>query len=96
MRYCVASFFLFIMSKIAKLIKYLLSHPPEARFDDISYVLKSFGYQEVRARGSHHIFENDEGEVIVIPQKSGKKVKRTYIEEIIKLLDLENWQNDTK
>ena len=84
------------MSKIAKLIKYLLSRPPEARFDEIGYVLKAFGYQEVRVKGSHHIFENDEGDVIVVPKKGGKKVKRIYIEEVIKLLDLENWQNDPK
>lgn len=84
------------MSKIEKLVKYLLSHPPEAHFESISYVLKSFGYQEVRAKGSHHVFENDSGSVIVVPKKGGKKVKRTYIEEVIKLLDLENWKNDNK
>lgn len=84
------------MSKIEKLVKYLLSHPPEARFTEISYVLKSFGYQEVRVKGSHHVFENNSGNVIVVPKKGGKKVKRTYIEEVIKLLDLENWQNDNK
>ncbi len=93
MQYCIS---FFIMSKIAKLIKHLLSRPPEARFEEISYVLKAFGYQEVRVRGSHHVFENDEGDVIVVPKKGGKKVKKTYIEAIIKLLDLENWQNDTK
>ncbi len=42
------------MSKLKKLIEYLLSRPPEARFEDISYVLEAFGYQEVRSRGSHH------------------------------------------
>ena len=89
MRNKIASLFLFIMSKIAKLIQYLLSRPPEARFEDIIYVLKAFGYKEVRAKGSHHVFENEQGEVIVVPKKGGKKVKRTYIEAIIKLLDLE-------
>lgn len=84
------------MSKIAKLIKYLLSRPPEARFQEISYVLRTFGYQEVRVKGSHHVFENDQGDVIVVPKKGGRKVKRTYIEEVIKLLNLENWQNDNK
>lgn len=49
------------MSKLSKLIKYLLSRPPEARFEDISYVLEAFGYKEIRSKGSHHAFENDEG-----------------------------------
>lgn len=84
------------MSKIAKLIKYLLSRPPEARFEEISYVLKACGYKEVRVKGNHHIFDNNEGDVIVTFKKGGKKVKRTYIEAVIKLLDLENWQDDTK
>ncbi|MCP2730990.1 type II toxin-antitoxin system HicA family toxin [Limnofasciculus baicalensis] len=82
------------MSKLSKLIKYLLSRPPEARFEDISYVLEAFGYQEIRSRGSHHAFENEEGEVIIIPKKGGKKVKRTYIEETIRLLDLANWKDE--
>lgn len=82
------------MGKLSKLIEYLLSRPPEARFQDISYVLEAFGYQEVRSRGSHHAFENEQGEVIIIPKKGGKKVKRTYIEETIRLLNLENWKDE--
>ena len=78
------------MSKLEKLIKKLLSRPPEARFSDIYTVLKAYGYQEIRSKGSHHAFENDRGDVIIIPKKGGKKVKRTYIEEIIKKLNLED------
>jgi predicted RNA binding protein YcfA (HicA-like mRNA interferase family) len=84
------------MSKLSKIIKYLLSRPPEARFEEISYVLEAFGFREIRSRGSHHAFENDTGDVVIIPKKGGRKVKKTYIQEVIKLLDLENWQNDTK
>ncbi|NET02499.1 MAG: addiction module toxin, HicA family [Sphaerospermopsis sp. SIO1G1] len=60
----------------------------------MSYVLESFGYQEIRTKGSHHAFENEQGEVIIIPKKGGKKVKLTYIEEMIRLLDLENWKDE--
>ncbi len=60
----------------------------------MSYILESFGYVEVRSRGSHHSFENMDGNVIVIPKKGGKLVKRTYIEQIITLLDLENNKDD--
>ncbi|MGL5940655.1 MAG: type II toxin-antitoxin system HicA family toxin [Waterburya sp.] len=62
------------MSKIAKLIKYLLSRPPEVRFEEISYVLRTFDYQEVRVKGSHHVFENDQGDVIV-PKRVARKLK---------------------
>jgi predicted RNA binding protein YcfA (HicA-like mRNA interferase family) len=50
----------------------------------------------IRSKGSHHAFANEQGEVIIIPKKGGQKVTRTYIEELIRLLDLENYQNDTK
>ena len=82
------------MSKLNKLIHKLLGRPAEVRFEDVSYILKAFGYVEVRSRGSHHSFENMDGNVIVIPKKGGKLVKRTYIEQIIKLLDLENNKDD--
>jgi hypothetical protein len=39
---------------MGKLIKYLLSRPSEARFEETSYVLQAFGYQEIRVKGSHH------------------------------------------
>jgi predicted RNA binding protein YcfA (HicA-like mRNA interferase family) len=82
------------MSKLNKLIQKFLARPAEVRFEDVSYILEAFGYVEVRSRGSHHSFENAEGNVIVIPKKGGKLVKRTYIEQVIRLLNLENNQDD--
>lgn len=57
------------MSKLEKLIKKLLSRLPEARFKDIYAILKAYGYQEIRSQGSHHAFENDQGDVIIVPKK---------------------------
>ncbi|WP_373478749.1 type II toxin-antitoxin system HicA family toxin [Geminocystis sp.] len=82
------------MSKLEKLIKKLLSRPPEARFEEIYTVLKAYGYQEIRSKGSHHAFENDRGDVIIVPKKGGQKVKKTYIEEIINKLNLEDSDNE--
>jgi predicted RNA binding protein YcfA (HicA-like mRNA interferase family) len=76
--------------------KLLLRKQLKITTDDIRYVLIEFGYQEIRSKGSHHAFANEQGEVIIIPKKGGQKVTRTYIEELIRLLDLENYQNDTK
>lgn len=33
------------------------------------------------------------GDVIIVPKKGGQKVKKTYIEEIIKKLNLEDINN---
>jgi predicted RNA binding protein YcfA (HicA-like mRNA interferase family) len=82
------------MSKLTKLILSFLASPPEARFEDVRYVLEAFGFQEKRSRGSHHTFENEVGEVIVIPKKGGQKVKRFYVQRIVELLKLEDWQGE--
>jgi predicted RNA binding protein YcfA (HicA-like mRNA interferase family) len=80
-----------LRSKLSKIIPKFLIRPPEVRFEEVEYLPKEFGYIEIRSRGSHHTFENADGEVIVIPKKGGKTVKRTYMEQLIKLLNLENW-----
>jgi predicted RNA binding protein YcfA (HicA-like mRNA interferase family) len=82
------------MGKLSKIIRKFLTHPPEVRFEEVEYLLREFGYVEIRSRGSHHTFENADGDVIVIPKKAGKMVKRTYLEQLIKLLNLESWQNE--
>jgi predicted RNA binding protein YcfA (HicA-like mRNA interferase family) len=82
------------MSKLAKLIRSFLANPPDVRFEDVRYVLEAFGFQEKRSRGSHHTFENEMGEVIVVPKKGGRKVKRFYVQRIVELLKLEDWQGE--
>lgn len=81
------------MSKLEKLIARFLASPPEVRFEEVVTLLKAFGYIEVRTRGSHHVFENAQGDTIVVPKKKGQKVKRTYVKEIVRLLKLgDQWQ----
>lgn len=63
------------MSKLTKLIEQFLASPPEARFDDVQYVLEAFGFQEKRSKGSHHIFGNSLGQVVTIPKKAAKKLR---------------------
>jgi predicted RNA binding protein YcfA (HicA-like mRNA interferase family) len=78
------------MSKIEKLIEQFLRDPPEVRFDDVQYLLESFGFEENRSKGSHHTFRNSEGLKITVPKKGGKMVKEVYVQQIIKLLNLED------
>jgi len=84
------------VGKLRKLIAKFLTFPPEVRFEEVRYILEAFGYQEVRSKGSHHAFENEKGNVIIIPKKRGKKVKRTYVVAIIKLLNLEDWKDNAE
>lgn len=78
------------MSRIEKLIRSFLSYPPEVSFADVKHLLEYFGYKEVRSSGSHHIFRNEEGNMLTVPKKHGQKVKRVYIKKIIQELGLED------
>lgn len=83
------------MGKLAKLIEQLLREPPDVRFDDVYYLLTAFGFEERRSKGSHHTFRNSEGLKITIPKKGGKIVKGIYVKQIVELLNLEDWQNES-
>lgn len=83
-----------MVSKLEKLIEQFLRAPPEVRFDDVRYLLESFGFEEKRSKGSHHTFRNSEGLKITVPKQGGKMVKRTYIKQIVKLLNLEDKANE--
>ena len=81
------------MSKLDKLLQKLLkllNDPPELNYDDVYYILTSFGFKEVSNKRSHHTFRNNQKLKITIPKKGGKTVKRTYLKQIVKLINLES------
>jgi predicted RNA binding protein YcfA (HicA-like mRNA interferase family) len=70
------------MSKREKLRRKLRNHPAEANIQDVQTLLQRFGFSLARTRGSHYIFEYDDGEhfqQIVVPVH-GRKVKKVYIQ----------------
>lgn len=77
--------------KLIKLVELFLSEPVELRFEEVRALLNAFNFEEVRSKGSHHTFRDSEGRTITVPKKGGQKVKRTYIREIVSLLNLEEW-----
>jgi predicted RNA binding protein YcfA (HicA-like mRNA interferase family) len=83
------------MSKLEKLISQFLENPPEVSFEDVVYVLKAFGFEEKRSKGSHHSFRDSQGRKITIPKKGGQKVKGIYVQKIVKLLNLKEDNNDS-
>ncbi|NJL22676.1 MAG: type II toxin-antitoxin system HicA family toxin [Leptolyngbyaceae cyanobacterium SM1_3_5] len=82
--------------KLIKLVERFLSEPPEVRFEEVRSVLEAFGFVEVRSSGSHHTFRNSSGQIIVVPKSGGKMVKRTYVKEIVRLLNLGEWYANQK
>lgn len=79
------------MARLRKLVEKFLADPPDLRFDDVRSLLAAFGFLEVRASGSHHVFRNEAGAMIVVPRSGGTRVKRGYVRRIVDLLNLETW-----
>lgn len=78
------------MARLRKLVERVLATPSDLRFDDVRSLLGAFGFLEVRASGSHHVFRDAGGEMIVVP-RSGSRVKRAYVRRIVEMLNLEDW-----
>ena len=75
------------MTKLEKLKAKLLRKPKDMRFDEIRTLLKNYGFENVRTKGSHFFF-SDNKSVISIPVHNNT-VKKIYLEKIIKILKLE-------
>lgn len=82
------------MSTREKLIKKFLKQPAEVSFTDVVTILVAFGYEERRSgRGSHRVFTKLGHLPVTIPTKKGRNVKRFYIQRIIEILGLEEWDD---
>ena len=77
------------MSKREKLRRKLRQQPADASMQDVETLLSRFGFVLARVRGSHHIFDYDDGErfqQFIVPLH-GRRVKKVYVEQIILKLD---------
>jgi predicted RNA binding protein YcfA (HicA-like mRNA interferase family) len=77
------------MSKRDKLRQKLRNKPADGTMRDVETLLGQFGFSLARIRGSHHIFEYDQGGTVVqlVVPMHGRKVKKVYIQLIIEKLD---------
>lgn len=84
------------MSKRDKLIALMVARPSDATFADVQAVLKMFGWELARTKGSHHSFKKPghpgEG-TIIVPVHGGTRVKRTYLDQICIKLGLDDIQD---
>lgn len=77
------------MGRRDKLIELICARrPPEARFSDVKQLLELEGFRQMRQKGSHVTFGKAGCAPITIP-KHDEKVKRTYLDGVCALLDLD-------
>jgi predicted RNA binding protein YcfA (HicA-like mRNA interferase family) len=73
-----------------KLIEKIRARPAEADFGDVRRLLESFGWSERPGKGSHTVFKKPGYRSITIPTVSGRKVKRVYLDQICRILELDD------
>ena len=74
------------MPTVEKIILKMLSQPNGIRFDELAKVLRHYGYELIRQKGSHCQFYNhDKDDLITIKKES--TVKRVYVEDVLLRLD---------
>lgn len=78
------------MTQRDKLIERIRARPPEADFNDVRRLLEAFGWTLSRQKGSHMHFTKPGEHTITIPRLHGRKVKRVYLDLIIKYLELDD------
>ncbi len=70
------------MPTIEKIIKKMINQPNGIRIAEAEKVLKAYGYEMLRQKGSHQQFLNKgTGELITI--KASNPLKRPYVEDIL-------------
>lgn len=58
------------MAKIEKIIEKMKNRPKGILFSEIKKVLEHSGYIEVRVRGSHHQFRNEQGLLTTVKREN--------------------------
>lgn len=69
------------MPSTKKIIEKMQRQPNGIRPEEAEKVLKAFGYEFARQKGSHRHFVNQYGDVITIKQEN--PLKKAYIEDIL-------------
>ncbi len=78
------------MSGIEKLIKKILTRPTDMDFKNVERLLLYKGFKLSKGKGGHRVFTKMEtDQVISVPTVQGHRVKRVYLQELLKLLELE-------
>lgn len=78
------------MTRRDRLIASIVARPTEAKFGDVHAILELYGWTLARTKGSHHIYKSEDGtQMITVLTVSGRRVKRRYLDQICRLLELD-------
>jgi hypothetical protein len=78
------------MSELTRLATELVTHPENVDIDEVTTVLGLFDYTLRKGGGSHRVFHKPGAMPITVPTV-GMKIKKEYIEMLVKKLKLEEY-----
>lgn len=78
------------MAQYDKLVERLKRRPPEADYEDVRRLLLAMGWSERSGTKHRAIFTHPVHRSITIPTVRGRTVKRVYVDQICKLLGLDD------
>ena len=61
-----------------------MSRLPTVTGKQVLRVLRRFGFQEVRKRGSHHYLRHPDGRATVVPVHAGEEIGRGLLSKILR------------
>ena len=73
-----------------KLLTKALSSPAGLRFDEATRLAEAFGFSQIRARGSHHIFSRQEIPELVNLQEVHGMAKAYQVRQLLRLVERYN------
>jgi predicted RNA binding protein YcfA (HicA-like mRNA interferase family) len=81
---------------IKKNVIEILSLPTEMKYLSVKNIFEFFGYKLLKFKGSHAYFVNEEidddkKKIFMFPTVNGRNVKKWYLKEIVRFLDLVEW-----
>ena len=82
--------------RLLKIVEKFFQYPKNIEFSDIKTLLEGFGYEarQPSGGGSHYIFRKAGSSHISVPK--AKPVNQTYVKQVIKLLELEEWYEENR
>jgi len=82
--------------RLVKLAEKVLANRKNVEFNDLKRLLEGFGFECRQPRGgsSHYVFRRPQTYPISVPQN--RPVNKTYVDQVIDLLNLEEWHEQNR
>ena len=79
------------MDRFRRIVQKFASQPRKITVADVVRLLEMLGYTERKNPGNHRVFHKKGSSVVTVPTVSGRSLKKQYIRQLVKRLELEEY-----